>query len=150
MKVFFGGDHAGVELKGKLVEFVRSLGYEVFDFGPKEYDENDDYPDFVIPVAQAIRNDSEQSRGVIIGGSGQGEAIVANRFKRVRATVYYGGDPEIVKISREHNDSNILAIGARFASVEEAKRAVELWLKAPFSGDGRHFRRNKKIDELTK
>ena len=71
MKVFFGGDHAGVELKGKLVEFVRSLGYEVFDFGPKEYDENDDYPDFVIPVAQAIRNDSEQSRGVIIGGSGQ-------------------------------------------------------------------------------
>jgi len=150
MKVFFGGDHAGVELKGKLVEFVRSLGYEVFDFGPKEYDENDDYPDFVIPVAQAIRNDSEQSRGVIIGGSGQGEAIVANRFKRVRATVYYGGDPEIVKISREHNDSNILAIGARFASVEEAKRAVELWLKTPFSGDGRHFRRNKKIDELTK
>ena len=150
MKVFFGGDHAGVELKGKLVEFVRSLGYEVFDFGPKEYDENDDYPDFVIPVAQAIRNDSEQSRGVIIGGSGQGEAIVANRFKRVRATVYYGGDPEIVKISREHNDSNILAIGARFASVEEARRAVELWLKTPFSGDGRHFRRNKKIDELTK
>src|SRR3989344_6763605 len=150
MKVFFGGDHAGVELKGKLVEFVRSLGYEVFDFGPKEYDENDDYPDFVIPVAQAIRNDSEQSRGVIIGGSGQGEAIVANRFKRERATVYYGGDPEIVKISREHNDSNILAIGARFASVEEAKRAVELWLKTPFSGDGRHFRRNKKIDELTK
>ena len=150
MKVFFGGDHAGVELKGKLVEFVRSLGYEVFDFGPKEYDENDDYPDFVIPVAQAIRNDSEQSRGVIIGGSGQGEAIVGNRFKRVRATVYYGGDPEIVKISREHNDSNILAIGARFASVEEAKRAVELWLKTPFSGDGRHFRRNKKIDELTK
>ena len=150
MKVFFGGDHAGVELKGKLVEFVRSLGYEVFDFGPKEYDENDDYPDFVIPVAQAIRNDSEQSRGVIIGGSGQGEAIVANRFKRVRATVYYGGDPEIVKISREHNDSNILAIGARFASVGGGKRAVELWLKTPFSGDGRHFRRNKKIDELTK
>ena len=68
----------------------------------------------------------------------------------MRATVYYGGDPEIVKISREHNDSNILAIGARFASVEEAKRAVELWLKTPFSGDGRHFRRNKKIDELTK
>ena len=127
MKVFFGGDHAGVELKGKLVEFVRSLGYEVFDFGPKEYDENDDYPDFVIPVAQAIRNDSEQSRGVIIGGSGQGEAIVANRFKRVRATVYYGGDPEIVKISREHNDSNILAIGARLFPPEGGQRGAGIW-----------------------
>ncbi len=147
MKIFLGGDHAGFELKGKLIEFARSLGHEVFDLGPLVYDETDDYPDFIAPVAKAVAADNK-AFGLVIGGSGQGEAMAANRFKGVRAAVYYGGNTEIVKISREHNDSNVLAIGARFASAAEAKRATKLWLETPFSNEERHMRRLRKIDTI--
>ncbi len=145
MKIYIASDHAGFELKQKLLPFLKELEYEVVDKGAFEYNEGDDYPDFVIPVAQAIAKDSD-SRGIILGGSGQGEAICANRFKGVRALVYYGGDLQIVKISREHNDSNVLSLGARFVSEAEAKQALGLWLATPFSGDARHVRRLKKID----
>src|SRR3989344_9528570 len=147
--IYIGSDHAGFQLKEKLIPFLKDLGYEVQDKGAFSYDPQDDYPDFVIPVAKAIANDPEQSRGIVLGGSGQGEAICANKFKNVRAMEYYApsrGDVSIIKDSRGHNDSNILSLGARFLSEEEALEAVKLWLETPFSGDERHVRRIKKID----
>jgi ribose 5-phosphate isomerase B len=145
MKIYIGTDHAGYELKQKLVPFIQSLGHEMVDFGADEYNESDDYPDFIAPVAKAVSEDAS-ARGIILGGSGQGEAMAANRFPNVRAAVYYGGTLDIVRLSREHNDANILSLGARFLSEDEAKAAVELWLNTPFSGEERHVRRIEKID----
>lgn len=147
MKVYLASDHAGFELKSKLMDFVESLGYESIDKGAFTLDPLDDYPDFISLAAQEVSDDSS-SRAIILGGSGQGEAIVANRFTNVRAVVYYGGDEEIVKLSREHNDANILSLGARSLSDEDAKRAVKIWLEVPFTNDERHIRRIKKIESL--
>lgn len=144
MKVYIGTDHAGFALKQTLVAFLGELGYEVNDMGAFEHDETDDYPDFIVPVARAVSADTAV-RGIILGGSGQGEAIVANRFAGVRAAVYYGGPTEIVRLSRKHNDANVLSLGVRFLTEEEAKEAVSLWLATPFSGEERHARRIKKI-----
>jgi len=146
MKIYIGSDHAGFELKQKLVLFLKELGHEVEDFGAHELDENDDYPDFVAPVARAVSEDVD-AKGIVLGGSGQGEAIAANRVNGVRAVVYYGGNEDIVKLSREHNDANVLSLGARFLSEDEAKEAVKLWLETPFSGEERHRRRIEKIDK---
>ena len=149
MKILFGTDHAGFEMKEALVAFVRDeLGGEIVDMGAFVYDEGDDYPDVISKVALKIAasTDAENIRGIILGGSGEGEAMVANRQRGVRATVYYGGNSEIVKLSREHNDANILSLGARFLSIDEAKEAVRLWLATAFSGEERHIRRIKKID----
>ena len=134
MKIFLGADHAGWELKERLKKYLRDeLSYEVSDEGAFALDPDDDYPDFVRIVAKRVASDPEQSRGVILGGSGQGEAIMANRFRNVRAVVYYGqpkaGELDIIKLSREHNDANILSLGARFLTEVEAKRAVKLWLE---------------------
>ncbi len=145
MKIYIGSGHAGFELKQKLVPFIKSLGYEVEDLGTHQLDEDDDYPDFIIPVAKAVSKDSS-SKGIILGGSGQGEAIVANRFSSIRAAVYYGGDNNIVRLSREHNNANIFSLGARFIGESEAKETVKLWLETPFSNAERHIRRLKKID----
>lgn len=154
MKIHLGSDHAGFELKEKLVVFLRGLGHDVSDHGARALDENDDYPDFVIPVAKAVVKDSG-SRGVILGGSGQGEAMAANRVSGARpatggarAAVYYGGPLEIVKLARKHNNANILSLGARFLSEDEAKEAVRLFLETDFSGDERHIRRIEKIDSI--
>jgi ribose 5-phosphate isomerase B len=145
--IHIGADHAGFELKEELVAMLQSNGYEVVDHGAYEYEEDDDYPDFIAPVAQAISADMDRlSRGIVIGSSGQGEAIVANKFPNIRAVVWYGSNDEIIPLSREHNDANILSIGARFVSVEEAKEAVELWLETAFSGYERHVRRINKIE----
>ena len=146
MKIYIGTDHAGFELKGKLVVFLRELGYEVEDLGAHAYDGEDDYPDFIRPVALAVVG-SPESRGVILGGSGQGEAICANRVSGIRAAVYYGGAVDIAVLSREHNDANILSLGARFIEDDEAKEIVRVWLETPFSGVERHAKRNAKIDE---
>ena len=149
MKIFIASDHAGFELKEKLIEFlIDENGYEVIDEGAFEYDENDDYPDFISKVAQKVSGNPEQNMGIVLGGSGQGEAIVCNRFKNIRTAVYYGGNTEIIKLSREHNDANILSLGARFVSEEEAKESVKLWLETEFSEDERHIRRIKKIEEI--
>jgi ribose 5-phosphate isomerase B len=147
MKIYFGTDHAGYELKEQLVPFVSDLGHEVADMGAQEFDPDDDYPDYVTPVAEAVSN-RDADRGIILGGSGQGEDMVADKFDGVRSAVYYGGPLEIVKLSREHNDANVLSLGARFLSVDEAKAAVQLWLETEFSGDERHVRRIEKINEL--
>ena len=153
MKIFIASDHAGFELKSKLVYFLRELGHEIFDMGPSSFDPNDDYPDFVLSMARELSHfvSTSTSRavvGIILGGSGQGEAMSANRIAGIRAAVYYGGPMEIIHLSREHNNANILSLGARFLSEEEAKTAVKLWLETPFSADARHVRRIKKIDSL--
>ena len=147
MKIYFAGDHAGFELKKDLMEYVKGFGYEVEDLGPFTYDVNDDYPDFVIPLAKRIASEPD-SRGVITAGSGQGEVMAANRIRGVRAAVYYGGRTDIVKVAREHNNAKILSIGARFCTEEQAKEAVKLWFETPFSGDERHVRRLQKIDSI--
>ncbi len=156
MKIFIGTDHAGYELKEALKVYLSGLGHEVEDMGALHYVETDDYPDFIKPVAEGVAKD-KSSFGIILGGSGQGEAMCANRIKGVRAAVFYGQELpdaghrksdsfEIVKLAREHNDANILSLGARFISIDEAKFACELFLSSPFSGDERHVRRIKKLD----
>lgn len=147
MKIFIGSDHAGFELKEKLVPFLKELGHEVEDKGAFSFDPNDDYPDFIKPVGQAV-SENPGSRGIVLGGSGEGEGIATDRFAGVRTAVWYGGNIEPVRLSREHNDANILSIGARFVSEDEAKEAIRLWLGTPFSGDERHIRRIGKIDAI--
>lgn len=187
MHIYFAGDHAGFEMKEKLIEFVRSLGYEVEDLGPHEYIAGDDYTDYVIPlarrVAQAARNYTDLTRtnaeaiplspslemeegekevkGVVVAGSGQGEIIAMNRIRGARAALFcpcprtnnnvWVGECnlELVKASREHNDSNIFAIGARFCTLEQAKDGIKVWLETPFSNEERHIRRLQKIERLT-
>lgn len=146
MKIFIGTDHAGFELKESLVKFLRAEGHEVEDMGAHSFEALDDYPDFIRPVALAVEADSS-ARGVILGGSGQGEAMCANRVKGARAAVYYGGPVDIVVLSREHNDANILSLGARFVEMDEAKEVVRVWLETPFGGEEKHARRIKKLDD---
>ncbi|OGI67532.1 ribose-5-phosphate isomerase [Candidatus Nomurabacteria bacterium RIFCSPLOWO2_01_FULL_41_12] len=160
MKIFIGADHAGYELKEKLKVYLSGLGHEVEDKGAFKYDADDDYPDFVLPVAEAVAKDKE-SRGIILSGTGQGEAMCANRVPGARAAVFYGQavakeavdikgvtsiDPfEILKLSRLHNDANILSLSVRFLSDDEIKFAIELFLTTKFSGDERHIRRINKL-----
>lgn len=156
MKVLIGTDHAGFELKEEIVPFLKKLGYEVEDKGALKFEEGDDYPDYIIPVAKEVSQNPKDVKGIIIGGSGQGEAICANRFPNVRAVVFNGqyrpADgrlvPYEIMITRQHNDANILSLGARFLTLEEAKESVKLWLETPFSEDARHIRRLKKIDDI--
>ena len=156
MKIYFGTDHAGFDLKEELVKYLQDEGYEVVDKGAYKKVEDDDYPDYIVPVAKIVSENPNTTKGIILGGSGQGEAIVANRFPNVRAVVFNGqceskdgrDIPNVITLSREHNNSNILSLGARFLSVEEAKEAVKLWLDTPFTGEERHKRRISKIDDI--
>lgn len=147
MIIHFASDHAGFELKEKLKSFLAELGYEIQDHGPAAFDVNDDYPDFIRLAAEAVVKSGGKDKGIILGGSGQGEAMVANRLLGIRAAVYYGGErgEEIIKLSREHNDANILSIGARFVHDDEAQTVVKLWLDTVFNNEERHVRRIKKI-----
>ena len=144
MKIHIATDHAGLDLKNIIRDYLISKGYEVTDHGAHEYDALDDYPDFIFPCAKAVASDLE-SRGIILGGSGQGEAMAANRVKGVRAAVFYNGPVEIVKLSREHNNANILSLGARFMTEDEIYAVIQMWLDEPFGG-GRHQRRIDKLD----
>ncbi len=148
MKVYLASDHAGFKLKNEVIAWVKEKGHEPIDLGPFAYKEDDDYPDFVKLACKEVSADPT-SRAIVLGASGEGEAIVANRFPKVRAAVYYGGNREIIKLSRNHNDSNVLSLGARFLNDTEAKEMVDLWLGASFSGDERHIRRIKKLEEVT-
>lgn len=141
MTIHIGADHAGFALKQVLVPFLQEHGYEVVDAGAHEHDPDDDYPDFVAPVAQAVSEGDASVRGIVLGGSGQGEAMLANRFKNVRAAVYYGGAHDIITLSRIHNDANVLALGARFITDEEAQEAVKLWLATEHPENERYDRR---------
>lgn len=163
MKLYLAADHAGFNLKQDLKVYLSSLDYEVLDCGNQTLNPNDDYPDFILPLAKEVTRD-RQAKGIIIGGTGQGEAIAANKLPGVRAAVFYGSvlpkqavdaggrestDPyEIVRLSRLHNDSNVLSLGARFISSEEAKQAIVIWLQTKFSGEQRYQRRIKQVDEL--
>lgn len=165
MKIFLGTDHGGFEFKEEIKKFLNDEGHEVEDIGALEYDAKDDYPDFIIPAARKVA-ETPNSKGIIFGGSGQGEAISANRIQGVRAAVFYGtktavgaidisgkksDDPfEIVKLSRIHNDANILSIGVRFVDSDTAKKAVKLWLETDFTNEERHQNRINKIDELSR
>ena len=149
MKIYIGADHAGYELKEMLKFYLQGRGYEVIDKGALEYNEADDYPDFVVPVAEAVAGDKD-AMGIVIGKSGQGEAICANRVMGARAAVYYGHEPEMLRLSREHNNANVLSLGASFfLSDEDVKSAVQMWLDTKFSNDERHVRRLAKIDKIT-
>ena len=161
MTVFLAADHGGFELKQKLIPFVESLGHTVIDCGAFTMDMNDDYPLFIQTAAKKVAADwgkGIESRGIVIGGSGQGEAFAANRIKGVRAVVYYGEPKreqtdadgksiDMITSTRDHNDSNVLSLGGRFLTEDEAKAAVQKWLSTPFSGAERHVRRHKMIDE---
>ena len=144
MKIHLATDHAGLDLKNAIKEYLSDKGHDITDHGAYEYDALDDYPDFIFPCARAVAEDTE-SRGIILGGSGQGEAMAANRIKGCRAAVFYNGPEEIVKLSREHNNANILSLGARFMSQEVICDVSEMWLEEPFEG-GRHQRRIEKLD----
>ena len=155
MKIYIGTDHAGYVLKEKLVSSLKGQGYEVIDMGAFEYNEGDDYPDFVVPVAREISKNPDGAKGIILGGTGEGEAIVANKFPHVRAVVDYGkakpvvdDEADIIVRSRQHNNANILSLGARYFTEESMMEAVNLWLNTPFSGDERHIRRLAKIDQI--
>lgn len=159
MRILFGADHAGFEMKRELMSFVLEMGFEVEDKGAFSFAEDDDYPDFVAPVAREVSENPDSTRGIVLGGSGQGEAIVANRFPYVRAVVFTiplvikgeegkEEDDDVIRLSREHNDSNVLSLGARFLTLDQARRAVSLWLQTPFKGEERHLRRIRKIDNL--
>ncbi len=150
MKIYLASDHAGFAHKNVVRDWLRNEKFEVHDCGAESYDALDDFPDYVSLVGQAISKSPKTDRGIIFGGSGQGEAMMANRYPNVRATVFYGGPDDIITLSREHNDANVLSIGARFVSVEDTMRVVWDWLHTDFTKDERHIRRIKKIVHLTR
>lgn len=158
MKVVFAADHGGFALKEALKPFVASLGHEVIDVGAHTLDMADDYPPIIQAGARKVAEDLQNSRGIVIGGSGQGEAFAANRIKGVRAVVYYGeparkqidadGKPlDMITSTRMHNNSNVLSLAGRFLTEEEAKDAVKRWLEAGYDGSSRHENRHKLVDE---
>ncbi len=149
MKIYMGSDHAGFELKEKINKYLTEQNYQVEDKGAFNLDQNDDYPNFIKPVAEAVSLDKD-SFGIILGGSGQGEQIVANKIDGIRAIEYYGGNLEIIKLGREHNNANVLSLGARFVNEQEAFEAVKIFLETKFSEETRHKRRLGQINTIEK
>ena len=168
MNIFIASDHAGFELKSFLQQTLSEIGHTVIDCGAYSYKSDDDYPMYIsqaakaVSEAEAIRADEDraftlvasekreknETRAIVIGGSGTGEAIVANKYPHVRAAICYGGDSasDIVRLSREHNNSNVLSLGARFLSDDEALELVLLWINTEFTGDERHVRRLHEVE----
>lgn len=166
MKIAITTDHTGLDYEGaygQLKSYLESLGHKYVDYGPQNLDKDDDYPDFMFPAAKAVAS-GECEAGIILGGSGQGEAMAANRVKGARCTVFYGPavaktavdaegntseDPyEILRLSRQHNHANMLSLSARFLSFDEMKHAIQVWLDTPYSDAERHGRRVRKLDEI--
>lgn len=161
MNIALASDHAGFEQLKELKNYLESMGHSCVDFGPKSLIPDDDYPDYIRPCAQAVGQGACE-RGIILGGSGQGEAMAANRIAGVRCALFYGPavarkvvdaegnsshDPyEIIRLSRRHNDSNMLSLAARFVSLKDMEDVIKLWLETPFSTDPRHRRRINKLD----
>ncbi|OGL31077.1 hypothetical protein A3F37_04365 [Candidatus Saccharibacteria bacterium RIFCSPHIGHO2_12_FULL_41_12] len=162
MRIALSTDHAGFGAVKQLASFLTGLGHEVIDYGPKEFVVTDDYPDFIRPCAEAVAS-GECEVGIIYGGSGQGEAMVANRVKGARCGVFYSpakavepidaegnmseDEYEILKLNRQHNHANMLSLAARFLTQQQIEKAVKTWLDTPWSDEERHSRRVKKIDE---
>ncbi|MEK7561617.1 MAG: RpiB/LacA/LacB family sugar-phosphate isomerase [Patescibacteria group bacterium] len=163
MTIALASDHAGFEQLKQLQDFLESIGHKCHNFGPVTLTPDDDYPDFIFPAAKAVASGGCE-RGIIMGRSGQGEAMAANRIKGVRCAVFYGpavprrvvdahgrsshNPYEIIRLSRTHNDSNMLSLAASFVSLQDIKSAVKLWLETPFSAEDRHERRIKELDEI--
>jgi ribose 5-phosphate isomerase B len=162
MNIALATDHAGFEQLKELQAYLQEMGHSCRNFGPESYVRDDDYPDFIKPAAQAVSR-GEYERGIILGGSGQGEAMAANRVKGVRCAVFYGpvvplrivdasgresrNPYEIIRLSREHNNSNMLSLAARFVSLADMKHIIKMWLEIPFKSEERHSRRIKKLEE---
>jgi len=144
MKIAIGSDHAGFQYKEKIRAFLEGLGHNVTDFGTHS-EEAVDYPLFIRPVAEAVAR-GEFERGIVLGGSGNGEAIVANRVKGIRCTLCWNADS--ARLGRQHNNSNVLSLGQRMMPLETALQIVQLWLDTPFDG-GRHQQRIDLIDAPT-
>ncbi len=161
MTIALATDHAGYEQLKALRDWLAASGHTCRDYGPASLRPEDDYPDYIAAAAKSVAS-NECQKGIILGGSGEGEAMAANRTKGVRCAVFYGPavarkvvdangrishDPyEIIKLSRQHNDSNMLSLAARFLSLDDMKNTVKLWLETPFSGEERHKRRIDKLD----
>lgn len=145
MKIYIGADHGGFELKEELKKYLTELGYELSDLGAHTLNQDDDYTDFVIPVAEKVSQDPG-SLGIVMGRSGQGEAIATNKVKGIRAAVCFS--EEMARRTRDHNNANILSLGADFIDTETAKRIVKVFLETPFSNEERHIRRLNKISKL--
>jgi ribose 5-phosphate isomerase B len=145
MRIHIGSDHAGLEFKNRIVAHLEFQGHQVTDHGPHTYDPLDDYPVFCIPAAQAVVADPG-SLGIVLGGSGNGEQIAANKVKGIRAALVWNEATAIA--AREHNDANVVAIGGRMHTEEEALALVDLFIATPFTNDERHVRRIKLISEF--
>ena len=148
MKVYLATDHAGFAHKNAVADWLRGEGFVVVDYGADVYDVTDDYTDFIAKAAHSVSKNPGH-KAVIFGGTGQGEAMLANKFPHVRATVLYSDTSDIVELGRTHNDSNILSIGARFLSVDDTKKHVWNWLQLAGPTDARHQRRIAKLDALS-
>lgn len=146
VKIYISGDHAGFKLKSKILRWLESDGYEVEDLGPYKYDKKDDYPDYTFPLAERVSKE-RKSCGVIIAGSGIGECIASNKVKRVRAVLYHGKSEKLIRISKLHDNTNVLCLGSWFVTEREAKRIIKLWITTEFSGEERHKRRLAKISK---
>jgi ribose 5-phosphate isomerase B len=138
VRVYLGSDHAGFELKQQLVEHLRELGHEPVDCGPPAYDAEDDYPPYVLLAATRAAGDPG-SAGIVLGGSGNGEAIAANKVRGVRCALAFSDDT--ARLAREHNDANVLSLGARMYDADTAQRFVDIFLSTAFTGEPRHVRR---------
>jgi ribose 5-phosphate isomerase B len=149
MIIHLATDHAGFQHKQAVASWLLAEDFTVIDHGAYEYDELDDFPDFIALAAAAVSKNPQSECAIIFGGSGQGEAMVANRFPHVRATVLYTDDDDIVTLSREHNNANVLSIGARFLSVDVTKQQVWKWLQLPSLLEERHQRRIQKLENIT-
>ena len=147
--IFLATDHAGLEHKNAIYTWLTAEGYEVEDCGAMTLDPSDDFPDFISKAARAVSVEPLTTKAIVFGGSGQGEAMLSNRYRNVRAAVYYGGNKEIVPLSRKHNDSNILSIGARFVSIDEAKEVIWTWLHTDPLPDPKYTRRIEKTKAIT-
>jgi ribose 5-phosphate isomerase B len=150
MKIFIASDHRGFNLKEKIKEWLKEWGYQVEDMGAYKLELKDDYPDFISQAAKKISQNPQNYKGIVLGATGQGEAILANKYHGVRAIVYYGGPEKIIQLSRKHNNANVLCLGASFLNDKSAKKAIKLWLKTRFSQAERHKRRLKKIEKIEK
>ena len=163
MKIYLGTDHAGFALKESVKAYLTEGGHEVIDCGAATFDKDDSYVTYVTKAVRQAVGDAS-SRAIVFGGSGQGEGIAANRVTGARAVVYYGPADaqtldvsgsqgshdglDIIRLSRAHNNSNVLSLGARFITEEQAKAAVDAWLHEPFSNETRHAQRNKDLDAV--
>ncbi len=144
VRVYLGSDHAGFELKGYLAEHLAAAGHEVVDVGPESYDADDDYPPYCVEAARRVVADAG-SLGVVIGGSGNGEQIAANKVAGCRAALGY--TVETARLAREHNDAQVLGVGARMHTPDEAAEIVAAFVTTPFSGAERHARRIRMLEE---